>query len=363
MRMGRVCLFVFLVFICFATAHSSLAESAGTLVYPRALHSAVLLKDGRVLICGGQIAPDGAMIFTKTAEIYDPATRTWTRTGQMNMIRIRPGCVLLPDGRVLVAGSAISSHTAEIYDPVTGVWTFTGRMHQERDPTLILLPTGKVLAAGGSDDVVSCELYDPATGTWSYTGSLNHKRLYQTTLLATGQVLASGGIELPNGFPIRQSELYDPSTGAWSDTGLEQFPRFFQQQLLLPNGRVLVAGGETGNHGGTADIPRCEVYDPMAGNWNVVGSLATPRVLSSSSLLGDGKALIAGGIDKSGQVTSSIEEYNPHTNNWSTPSFALATPRYYHTQTSLLDGSVLIAGGNSSIHGALAAEAEVFFDP
>ncbi len=361
----RALLYGFL-FLSAAVTRPVLAGGAGTLVYPRADHAATLLNSGQVLLCGGHIFQDGiGIIATNKAEIYTPARKMWRATTAMTAARIAPGIVVLPDGRVLVAGGGgeTTTNTAEIYDPTTRRWTMTGSMNEERDAPLILLPTGKVLIAGGSRDVVTCELYDPATGTWSFTGRLQHKRSFRVTLLANGQVLASGGVGGPLQKPIPQSEVYDPAAGNWSDTGPDQMPRYGHQQLLLMDGRVLVAGGEIGHSADAMVIGSSETYDPATGLWNIVGSLAVGRDSFSANLLGNGKVLAAGGLDNSDQSVSSTEEFDPSTNQWSTPPFALAGPRYNHTGTTLLDGSVLIAGGYGSGFGIFPAEAEVFSEP
>jgi hypothetical protein len=101
---------------------------------------------------------------------------------------------------VLVAGGFFTSYlaSAELYDPATGTWSTTGSLNTERiGHTATVLPDGKVLVAGGVNlfgYLASAELYDPATGTWSVTGSLNQYRDNHTaTLLPDGTVLAAGG--------------------------------------------------------------------------------------------------------------------------------------------------------------------------
>ena len=125
---------------------------------------------------------------------------------------------MLPDGKVLVAGGkGIRDRfltSAELYDPASGTWTTTGSLAEKRGfHTATLLPDGKVLVAGGLIypyiSLASAELYDSATGTWSSTSSLANARGDHTaTLLPNGKVLVAGGLELSDFHPIASAELY-----------------------------------------------------------------------------------------------------------------------------------------------------------
>src|SRR6266516_4856196 len=103
---------------------------------------------------------------------------TFDNTGSLNTARYAHTATLLPSGKVLVAGGFNGSYlsSAELYDPATGSWSSTGNLTTARHGhTATLLPSGKVLVAGGDNSsgfLSSAELYDPATGSWSSTGSL-----------------------------------------------------------------------------------------------------------------------------------------------------------------------------------------------
>jgi large repetitive protein len=147
----------------------------GAMSSARQAHAATLLPDGRVLISGGA----NVGYFTSSAEIYDPAASAWTATGTMGVARGIHTATLLPNGTVLTAGgnhNTISAPTivalssAEIYDPATGTWTATGSLNAARSThTATLLPSGQVLVATGfyvNFNVwpSSAELYDSAAG-------------------------------------------------------------------------------------------------------------------------------------------------------------------------------------------------------
>src|SRR6185436_19647342 len=135
----------------------------------------------------------------------------------------------------------------------------------------------RVLVAGGAINqfirLNSAELYDPATGVWSQAGAMNAKRHYSTaTLLPDGKVLVAGG-SLDS--DPRSSELYDPATGSWSVTGRLSYDRFGHAATLLPNGKVLVAGGGISGDDWCNGVNKAELYDPATGRWSVTGSPIT----------------------------------------------------------------------------------------
>jgi N-acetylneuraminic acid mutarotase len=282
---------------------------------------------------------------------------------------------LLPNGRVLVAGGMNGSGpvmaSAELYDPTTGSWSATGAMTTpRRGNTATLLPDGKVLVAGGDNSdgpgstwTASAELYDPTTGSWTATGSMATPRAFHTaTLLPDGRVLVAGGLNNSNNADaaLASAELYDATTGSWTATGSMGTPRAWLSgytATLLLDGRVLVAGG---GEAGTSAWASAELYDATTGSWTATGTMTTARSGYTATLLPDGRVLVAGGLDNSnvGGDAASAELYDPTTGSW-TATGAMTTPRFYHTATLLPDGRVLVAGGGA---GASLASAELY-DP
>ncbi len=238
---------------------------------PRENQTATLLQNGQVLVMGGGNSTGGL----SSAELYNPATGTWTPTGSMSIARTDHTATLLHNGQVLVAGSAgcCGGSSAELYNPATGTWTTTGSMNFPRYGQLAgLLASGQVLVVCGVDDpgVPPCaaELYNPATGTWAQDGQAgpSAQRGFSATLLNNGQVLFSGGTvgTYPAKVTVRATAtLFDPATATSTSTGSMTIPRAFHTLTLLPDGQVLAAGGETQNTKGTFSITAsAELYTP-----------------------------------------------------------------------------------------------------
>jgi len=286
---------------------------SGSMATSRWSHTATLLPNGKVLVVGGftGFVAGNAQAVTDTAELYDPATGTWTPTGSLHTRRALHSASLLADGKVLVAGGrtctgappatcdfTVRTSSAELYDPATGTWTPTGSMNAPRHTTSAArLADGRVLVPAGfggpdpHDTSATADVYDPVSGTWSLTGPLNRSRARQGAMaLPDGTVLVGPGSRATSfGPPFvatinDTSELYGPAANAWQLTpGKPILPgRFNFQQAVLPNGEALMAGGFGGPAGSEAATLTAEVYDPATGLWASAGTTTHLHGTSSS---------------------------------------------------------------------------------
>lgn len=271
----------------------------GTMNTSRRDHSATLLPNGQVLLVGGSSATGNGA----SAEVYDPGTGTFGMLIPMASGFSQHKALLLTNGQVLI----VSSLGAQLFDPATRTFSPTGPMALVRQAHfgLTMLPNGKVLVSGGyvssATSVSSSELYDPITGTFTATGSMGAPRWgHAATLLPSGKVLIAGGLNSLNGvgYALATAELYDPATESFSPTGTMSTQRMDSPTAeLLPNGKVLIAGGGFGNSLAVETWFSCDVYDPSNGTFSVTSSLPTSMEGHTSILLPTGKALLAGGND------------------------------------------------------------------
>jgi len=176
-------------------------------------------------------------------------------------------------------------------------------------------------------------------------------------VLPDGRVLYAGGF---NGSSLDDAEIYDPVSGTFSASASHlSVARGFGRTVTLQDGRVLLIGGGAWDESG--GVTNVDIYNPATGAITATGSMSTARVDMMAVRLANGKVLVAGGMAADGNTRlASAELYDPATGTFS-PTGSMLMPRDNGVTALLPNGKVLLTGGGHGT-GVSYAEAELY-DP
>lgn len=324
-------------------------------------HTATTLDEGTVLLVGGGDV-------ARSAEVWDPETRTSRLVSAPASGRVGHAATRLEDGRVLVAGGDAereNSASAEIYDPDEDAWEPAAPMaHSRTGHTATRLEDGRVLVAGGEDAageaVAAAELYDPDADAWQPAGSMSAAPMGHTaTLLEDGRVLVAGGRDAA-GERQATAELFDPiGSGAgdgWEPAAAMGTARTDPTASLLDDSQVLVVGGGDGDEAATV-----EAYRPDDDEWTACSAdPGTPGCLDAqleghaASRLTDGTLLVVAAAGADDEFDAF--RYAPKDGEW-WPAAAPQGAYHGHTMTGLDEGGVLVA---ANLGDGFRGDAEVY---
>jgi hypothetical protein len=316
----------------------------GSMAETRVWHRAILLADGRVLVIGGAEHPSAS------AELWDPSTESFGPAGEMGEYREGFAATHLTDGRVLITGGLAGDRlvSVEIWDPETESFTPAGEMTVGRAyHTATLLQDGRVLIVGGDGAGGTAELWDPATGSFTPVGSLQEAReLHTATLLIDGRVLIVGGMaERSDGGSTSSAiaEIWEPAAGAFTRGNLENPPPLSTATVLSDGQVLIVESGLPGRRGADAWL-----WDPVTESTIRAGSLDEGRLFGhTTTLLPDGRVLVIGGEvhgRDTAQTATVAEIWHPGLRQFDGAG-SLNAGRSGHTATLLPDGRILVVGG------------------
>jgi hypothetical protein len=310
----------------------------------RTNHTAIRLRDGRVLIDGGY--GGGVADTNTTAELYDPRTGAFTPTGPMatgggqaSEPPERARAVLLADGRVVVTGGGRHDWDVQVYDPATGEFRWAGSITKEgglrkRPVTGVQLADGRILAFGPPASVGGEASAGDTTGIYPIDlGQRQPARINEFKGCAgvTHAVQVADGRVLVICYgPSSWLELVDVDSGR-STVLTEVLGENAGPLLRLPDGRVAFSKGV-----GEVTL---SVLDPATGQVSPTNVAISPARIPELTLLADGRVLVTGG------ATATL--WDPATD----ATTALPAPvaeRFGHTATLLADGRVLIVGGTTT---------------
>jgi galactose oxidase-like protein/carboxypeptidase family protein len=259
------------------------------------------LADGRVMIVGGHIAD---YVGYPHAVIFNPASSGLAAQPNMNSGRWYPTATTLPNGDVVVVSGDINSNTnvdtlPQVFQMSTHTWRnlSTAQLALPLYPKMMVAPNGKVFEAGPSRQ--SRYLSTSGTGAWSNVALLNFSgaRDYGPAVFyGAGKVVVFGGADPPTA--TAETIDLNAATPAWKFTGSMHFPRRQHNAVVLPDGKVFIVGGSKAGGFDTSSSPvlPTEMWDPATGQFTVMASIAVYRGYHSTALLlPDGRVLSAGG--------------------------------------------------------------------
>jgi hypothetical protein len=203
----------------------------------------------------------------------------------------------------------------------------------------------------------------PSTQATSYQDRLSSALMmtvprasHTATLLPDGKVLIAGGFRQQGTreIAIASAELYDSTINSFIPTNDMKEARSGHTATLLPNGKVLLIGG----WGPSQRSATAEIYDPASGHFSYAATMSGPRAGMTATLLRDGRVLVAGGTTARNMLQPIAELYDPDLGHFVTAD-SLIHGRSGHTATLLQDGNVLIAGGSSGKDSVLDS-AEIY---
>jgi len=276
----------------------------------------IQLSDGRVLVVGGTRWNARALDGTNKVSLFDPVTREWSASEPMNFKRWYPTPTETADGRILIFSGWDRENDPPIrrverFDPATGgIVTLGPGANQRMDlyPRTLLLPSGEILWAGQERRT---KLFDPSSNAWTFVDAMRYPDRYEgTTVLLPGlqRVLALGG-DRP---PTETTEIIDFSEGEpqWRFAAPMHVGRIHANSVLLPDGTVLVVGGgRRGEYG--QPVFGAELYDPETDTWTQLAEQQAPRTYHSTALLlPDGRVLSAGS-DSGSPLQDTGEIFSP----------------------------------------------------
>jgi hypothetical protein len=255
----------------------------------------------------------------KYTDLYDPETHVWTPGPELSRKRWYPTAVGMPNGHTYVFGGGeergIPSTTLDDFDPLAGTMTRrpdTATKNLGNYPRLHLLADGNVLKTGPSARSL---VFRPATDTWANSATVNYgARINGSSVMLPDlkRQLVFGGQALRGRPATATAEILDTSasTWKWRYTAPLTTARIHANAVLLPDGNVLAIGGGTGPGRYQGPVMMTEMFDPAAETWTVMASQQAQRMYHATALLlPDGRVLSAG--SNSGTQGETGEIYSP----------------------------------------------------
>jgi hypothetical protein len=280
------------------------------------------MADGRIMVLGGHIndfvgIPD-VNIFDPVSQTWTSAAPMGFARWYPTVTALADGRMLASSGTITC--QACPASTPEVYNPATNSWAplssaiYTLPIY----PFMFVLPDGRVLYAGTVEDPTITRVLNVATQTWTTVNSTlvegGTSVMYQPgKVMKCGTAVSGESSSTPTIATTYVLDMNQPSP-AWRQTASMAFPRGYANVTALPDGTVIVTGGGRTRAGGDIAnaVYQAEIWSPITETWKTVDSMHNPRLYHSTALLlPDARVLVAGGGRAFGNDQLNAEIYSP----------------------------------------------------
>jgi N-acetylneuraminic acid mutarotase len=292
--------------------------------------------DGRLYVMGGEFKDDGVPGFNgNKAQMYDPATDTWSTIADMPTARIDATASVVNGKCYVIGGSREEEHqdvalaTVEEYDPATDSWRARAPLSEVRSVAGSAAVDGKIYVFGGlqvldidAPVLATVEIYDPATDSWATRVNMPTPRAALGVAAVNGFIYTVGGLNYALGLLGSDIvERYDPAQDSWSTSTSMPTPRL-GLALSEADGALYATGGVGFDSAGNSEVPlrTLEIYDPGSDSWSSGADMSQSRFLHGSATV-DGHVYVFGGLTSEGEDTvigdddedelTAMERYTP----------------------------------------------------